>query len=109
MLFRIRQYIAVFLLLAISLFIVPKEYIHNFYGHDDTHDITSKDVTIANIHHHCQILNYNTPNYIFQHKAFLLPVSFIEQSILPYRQFSFIIPFSSYFNLRAPPEETFPV
>jgi hypothetical protein len=109
MLFRIRQYIAVFLLLTISLFIVPKEYIHDFYGHDDTRDIQSKETTLTNIHHHCQILNYNTPNYIFQHKAFLLPVSFIEQSVLTYRQFSYIIPFSTYFNLRAPPADTYSV
>ena len=95
--------------MTISLFIVPKEYIHDSYRHDDTHDIASKDITFTNIHHHCQILNYNTPNYIFQHKAFLLPVSFIEQSVLIYRQISFTIPFSTYFNLRAPPAEPFTV
>lgn len=109
MLFRLRQYIAVFFLLTISLFIVPKEYIHDIYGNDDTKDIQSKDASFTNTHHHCQILNYNTPNYIFQHKAFLLPVSFVEQAILPYRQFSYIIPFSTYFNLRAPPAELFTV
>lgn len=109
MLFRFRQYIVVFLLMTISLFIVPKEYIHDTYGHEDTKDIQSKDASLTNTHHHCQILNYNTPNYIFQHKAFLLPVSFIEQSILSYRQFSYIIPFATYFNLRAPPAEPFTV
>jgi len=109
MLFSVRKYIAILLLLTISLFIVPKEYIHDFYGHNDTQDISGKDITLNNSHHHCQILNYNTPNYIFQQKTFLLPVSFIEQSVLTYRQFSYIIPFSTYFNLRAPPEDTFHV
>ena len=89
--------------MTISLLIVPKEFIHDLYGHEDTRDIPSKDITLTNSHHHCQILNYTTPHYIFQYKISLLSVSFIQRAVLPYRQFSYIIPCHNYFNLRAPP------
>jgi hypothetical protein len=89
--------------MTISLFIVPKEYIHDLYGHEDTRDNNQQQQTLEKAHRHCEILGYNTPHYTFQYKIFLLSVSFIQQTFLPHQQSSYIIPFYSYFNLRAPP------
>ena len=109
MLFRFRKYLSLFLLLTICLFVVPKEYFHDLYGHIDTHDITQQQQTVGKIHQHCEILGFNTPHYIYQYKIFLLSASFIQQTIIEKQQSSCIIPFSFYFNLRAPPAETFSV
>jgi hypothetical protein len=97
------------MLLTITLFVVPKEYIHDLYGHEDTRDISHQQQTFEKAHRHCEILGYNTPHYIFQYKIFLLSVSFIQQTIFINHHFTYIIPFSSYFNLRAPPAETFSI
>ena len=53
-----KKYIALFCLLTISVFIVPKELIHSFYGHKDTVDSYQNDNTkhIGTPHRHCEIL-----------------------------------------------------
>jgi len=109
MLFRFRKHISFLLLLTICLFVVPKEYFHDLYGHEDTKDITQQQQTLGKAHQHCEILGFNTPHYIFQYKIFLLSASFIQQIVFEKQQSVYIIPFSFYFNLRAPPAEAFTV
>jgi hypothetical protein len=54
---------------ALSAFIVPKEMVHQFYGHTDTvhtfHHSESDLPTVENEHEHCEMLNFNTPLYFF--------------------------------------------
>jgi hypothetical protein len=82
---------------------------HDLYGHDDTSDISQLHKTFEKSHRHCEILSYNAPHYIFQYKIFRLSVSFIKQTAVLFLQSSFINPFHTYFNLRAPPAETLSV
>ena len=110
MLFRIRKYISLLLLLTICLFVVPKEYFHDLYGHEDTRDVSQQQQqALGKAHQHCEILGFNTPHYIYQYKIFLLSASFIQQTVFEKQQSNYIIPFSFYFNLRAPPAETFTI
>ena len=100
---KFKKYISGFLLFTISLFIVPKEYFHDLAGHEDTRDIPGKDITFTNIHHHCEILNYNTPHYIFQYKVVLLPFTFFQQTINTFASPPYFISFFHHFDTRAPP------
>ena len=62
----IKRHITWLLLAVFSLIITPKEMIHEFYGHDDTHCNPGNLVAVESCHHHCQILKieaqvYNSP------------------------------------------------
>ncbi|MFI5217878.1 MAG: hypothetical protein ACHQNT_00200 [Bacteroidia bacterium] len=55
----IKKHIAVFLLFTSSLFIIPKELVHEFSCHADTIDLihcANSSDAVGNIHHHCDIL-----------------------------------------------------
>jgi hypothetical protein len=54
----LRQYIAFLLLLVIGLVTTPKELIHEFAGHEDTHCHPSDVAAVENAHHHCSLLNF---------------------------------------------------
>lgn len=101
-----KKNISLFLLLIVSLFIVPVELIHDLYGHEDTVCLPHTGKTIESKHHHCDILKYHAP-------------SFIENSIIKYsdKLFGFTIKsateysyiFSRIFSsflLRGPPTVT---
>lgn len=59
---RLRSYIAIFLLMVISMVVVPKEFIHALYDHEDTpHDICAdhhKGIHVEPAHHNCELLKF---------------------------------------------------
>lgn len=60
----IKKHIAFFLLLIVSLIIVPVELFHDLYGHEDTVCLPHNNKTIESKHHHCDILKYHAPSFI---------------------------------------------
>lgn len=64
---RLRSYIAMLLLLIISTVIMPKEFIHAFFDHEDTpHNICdshTSDVHVEEKHHHCEFLKFQVPPF----------------------------------------------
>lgn len=65
---RYRSYIAIFLLAVISLVIIPKEFIHALYDHEDTpHNVCQdhpKGAHIETQHHHCDLLQFQVPPFL---------------------------------------------
>jgi hypothetical protein len=62
---RLTRPIALFLLFALSVYIVPKEFIHALYGHEDTADHSGTQSinaphTLSTRHLHCGLLNFET-------------------------------------------------
>jgi hypothetical protein len=53
---RAKQVISVFLLIIISQVFTPAEYIHAFFGHEDTICHAGSCNSIEPVHHHCKIL-----------------------------------------------------
>lgn len=100
---NIRKYIAVLFLLLISLFIVPKEFIHSFAGHEDTICFSHSGKAFEKQHHHCAILNFNAPLYLkvsgflFQVSSFKLQVHLINNYLCYFNDLS------NLSALRAPP------
>ena len=103
MTYQIRKYVAIFFLLVISLFIVPKEYIHALSGHEDTICYFHNNTTIEKHHHHCAILNFTAPLYIsVASNQLLVKVVKFENVFL--NDYSFLlIDLSNLSDLRAPP------
>jgi len=62
---RFTRHISVFLLLISTLFIVPRELVHELTSHTDSHDEACSPfdgITITTLHHHCDILQvYESP------------------------------------------------
>ena len=105
---RFKKHIALFLLLISSLFIVPKELLHELTFHTDTVDhgvITSaNDFSLSTIHHHCDILEVFVQPYHAPDEA--APFAEITKIIAHY---SFSFPSISFqvidaFESRGPPE-----
>lgn len=79
-----KKVIAYFLLLVISLVVVPKELIHSFTEHNDTEDrlhFPDAPISIDVEHTHCDFLKINVPLYCFEFD--------FTQEILPNSYFSF--------------------
>ena len=64
--YQFNRHIAVFLLLISTLFLVPKELVHEFTCHtdstDEPHPVSDSPV-VGNMHHHCDILQLFVPPY----------------------------------------------
>lgn len=54
------RFIATILLAAFSAYLVPNEFVHAFYGHDDTHEAacSATEKTVGVQHIHCDFLSY---------------------------------------------------
>ena len=79
-----KKFISFFLLLLISVFVVPKELIHTLVDHNDTEDIRTvpnAPLSIEHQHTHCEFLKLNVPLYFSDFKFF--------QAELPYSYFIF--------------------
>lgn len=75
----IKKYISLFLLLVISVFIVPKELVHILVNHNDTEDVrTVPDApqSIEHQHIHCEFLKLNAPLYFSDFKFFSFEQAF---------------------------------
>ncbi len=62
----LRKHISLFLVLVLSFYIVPKEFVHACFDHEDTSDYVASSpgskapLTIAQQHVHCDLLNFET-------------------------------------------------
>ena len=77
---KLNRCLASFLLVVLSFYIVPKEFVHAFSGHEDTTHHHSFAVSghapfIGNRHVHCDLLNFETSFFFSQ---YLSPVSAAE-------------------------------
>jgi hypothetical protein len=62
---KLTRALACFLLAVLSFYIVPKEFVHALFGHEDTTDPVSfyanqSTAAISNQHTHCELLNFET-------------------------------------------------
>jgi hypothetical protein len=58
------RYIAVFFLIISSIFVVPKELLHELTFHEDTHDVcydAGNGPAVDIEHHHCDVLQLYMP------------------------------------------------
>ena len=77
---RTKKYIALILLLVISVVLIPKELIHSLTDHADTEDgrcVPNAPISFEKQHQHCEFLKLNVPHYFFEHKFFLFALSSI--------------------------------
>src|SRR5262245_46376118 len=61
---HLRTYIAFFLLAAISLYVAPKDLLHELGGHQHTEDVICTDTCahhVSKAHHHCDCLQLSSP------------------------------------------------
>jgi len=101
--FRIKKYIPILLLASFLPFVIPKEYIHDLFGHEDTQDEYQSSLILEKHHTHCSILQITLSNFLSTSNT----VCFKNE---PYHSF-YIFPESSFIpgisvnlsNLRAPP------
>jgi hypothetical protein len=54
-----RNKLSLFLLLCLSLVIIPNEYLHAIYGHEDTECHSGPDQGFNAMHRHCKILQHH--------------------------------------------------
>jgi len=73
-----RKHISVVLLLAVSVFILPRPLIHEFFHHDTEDAIISHsgETAVGNAHEHCDLLELNSPPFQHNVTAFTFCVSF---------------------------------
>lgn len=55
---NLRQNIASGLMFLLCIILMPVDYIHEIYGHDDTHCHPHTQMTFDKQHHHCELLQY---------------------------------------------------
>jgi len=69
--FLYRKYVAWFLLALISVFIVPKELIHAFHTHTETHEKQHPqgETQFDSPHSHCYLLQLEAPLYLKEESA----------------------------------------
>ena len=91
--FKVKQYFSILLLVSFLPVLVPKEYIHDLFGHEDTFENYQSALTIEKAHKHCSILQvsfscfvsfqknylrgqeFNNAVYIFPHQSFIPELS----------------------------------
>ena len=103
---QFKKHIALFLLLVVSVFIVPKELVHSLIEHNDTEDaipFPDAPTSIEHQHTHCEFLKLNVPLYLseFTFFDFILPTSYFvfeTFGVQPFHASSFLLP-----ALRGPP------
>jgi hypothetical protein len=97
------KYISIALLLVLSVYLSPRYYVHELYGHEDTHCHPGALLTLEPRHHHCKILQLSEAVFLIEKP---LPVSFhtILFSILSEALFTCFKPENNEsIHLRGPP------
>jgi len=62
---KLRSFIALLLVAVLSLAVAPKELLHAFHEHEDTHHgSASEGPAFEEAHVHCVLLNVETPVYV---------------------------------------------
>ncbi|HKR07412.1 MAG TPA: hypothetical protein VJY62_22450 [Bacteroidia bacterium] len=104
---RFNKHISVLLLLISSLFIVPKELLHELSFHDDTNDhcCTNSigDFAIGTVHHHCDILEVFVPPYHASGETILFSQATEIISHYSFNAPSFSFEIVDSFEIRGPP------
>jgi len=104
---RFNKHIAVLLLLISSLFVVPKELLHELSFHDDTVDHCVNNLTdgltLSNEHHHCDILQVFVPPYHTSDGAILFSQVVENISRYTFNAPSFSFEIADAFVIRGPP------
>lgn len=99
----LNRYISILLLIVFGVILTPKELIHEFYGHEDTHCNAGSSKAFETSHHHCDILNYAGFLYTTPGRVTL---DHIESTRAAFSSSCIVNPLISprfFFNLRAPP------
>lgn len=99
---RIRH-IASGLILTFIIALIPNEYVHFLYGHEDTHCHYHPELTLEKRHHHCQILRHQFSVFV----DVIIPrvpdkPCFPENPVIPDNHFFFSNSHSHY-SPRSPP------
>jgi hypothetical protein len=68
---KIPRYISILLIVSFLPVIIPREFVHNLFGHDDTCDFYHAAKTIEKAHTHCSILQITFSTFISSLKNFL--------------------------------------
>jgi len=79
MLFKIRKYLAIGLLLVMGVYSVPKELLHELHHHTDTVDTPFKsDATpdVGTKHIHCDVFEFNGPVLFYSYQVFTFSEDF---------------------------------
>jgi hypothetical protein len=79
MLFKIKRYLAIGLLLVMGVYSVPKELLHELHHHTDTVDspFTSNNTReISTKHIHCDVFEFNGPVLFYSFQIFTFSVDF---------------------------------
>jgi hypothetical protein len=81
---KLNKHIALLLLAAFSLLILPKELLHALYEHTDTVDVhfeKGASAQIGNAHEHCDVLQLSSPNAFISSTNFVFSVRYICSTI----------------------------
>ncbi|PUZ27556.1 hypothetical protein GA0116948_103160 [Chitinophaga costaii] len=86
---RLHKILAIWLLGVFVINITPREFIHLFSGHEDTHDIVTEGLAFSPQHQHCGFLNIGVPPYeaaVFQYYPLVVAIDwqFMVTPLLPY-------------------------
>jgi hypothetical protein len=100
----LRINIARSLLLVFSVILVPREFIHGLYGHEDTRCVPGSEPTLEQKHHHCAILQIEAPVFNTPAATSLSPSEPVQNAIVLTAISSVVFTILFYFNLRAPPQ-----
>jgi hypothetical protein len=100
------KHVSIVLLLVLSFYLSPRFYVHELYGHEDTHCHSGASSAIEPLHHHCEILQLSESVFLVE-KPF--PVSFYTTllSILSEALFTcFLQEGFENIHLRGPPVDS---
>jgi len=105
--FKVNRYISILLLVSFFPVLTPKEFIHDLFGHEDTHDVYHPDLSIEKQHRHCSIFQVTFSSFVSYLKNFVQEKEF-NKSDFSFLYKSFIHGISEHLSyLRAPPSSPF--
>jgi hypothetical protein len=100
---KVNRYISILLLVSFLPFVIPKEYIHDLFGHEDTHDDYHPSLIFEKKHTHCSILQITLSTFISHLKNVILRRE-PDKTVFSFPGNSFIPGVSvNLSHLRAPP------
>jgi hypothetical protein len=99
----IERHISWLLIFVFGLIVTPKELIHEFYGHEDTHCSPGNRLSLESHHHHCEILQITSPDYTSPERFIPDTHKFIQAEVPSPDVIKTPVSCLVYFNLRAPP------
>ena len=98
-----KRNIAITLLAVLGIILIPREYIHALYGHEDTHCVPHSGYTLEKAHHHCKILQVTFPVFLDQYQTLLPEADLASSCSISISSSQFQGQCPALPNLRAPP------